>query len=149
MLGSDQIQSSAQRYPTWLLFTGLAIIVTTIVCPSCAQVLEPPNLNLAERKKITASSTCGETEHTPEMYCRLTGVTNSAYDNLVIKTTPVEIQAGQLCEYCDSNVSEQSHPASYAVDGTENWWQSPPLSRGIEYNEVNLTIDLGQVRMSS
>lgn len=142
MSGYDQ--SPTQRYTMWLLFTGLAIVVITTDHPGSAQVLEPPNLNLAERKKITASSTCGETEHTPEMYCRLTGVTNSAYDNLVIKTTPVEIQAGQLCEYCDSKVPDQSHPASYAVDGSEKWWQSPPLSRGIEYNEVNLTVDLGQ-----
>lgn len=147
MSGYDQ--SPTQRYTMWLLFTGLAIVVITTDHPGSAQVLEPPNLNLAERKKITASSTCGETEHTPEMYCRLTGVTNSAYDNLVIKTTPVEIQAGQLCEYCDSKVPDQSHPASYAVDGSEKWWQSPPLSRGIEYNEVNLTVDLGQVRVSS
>lgn len=34
---------------------------------------------------------------------------------------------------------------SNAVDGTERWWQSPPLSRGLEYNEVNVTLDLGQV----
>ncbi|XP_014485447.1 PREDICTED: laminin subunit alpha isoform X2 [Dinoponera quadriceps] len=26
----------------------------------------------------------------------------------------------------------------------ETWWQSPPLSRGMKYNEVNLTINLGQ-----
>jgi laminin alpha 3/5 len=34
---------------------------------------------------------------------------------------------------------------SNAIDGTERWWQSPPLSRGLEYNEVNVTLDLGQV----
>lgn len=132
--------------PVWLLFTGLAItiIFITHIPVGQGQVLEPPNLNLAERKPITASSTCGDADHAPEMYCRLTGVTNSAYDNFVIKTIPVEIQAGQLCEYCDAKVTEQAHPASYAVDGSEKWWQSPPLSRGIEYNEVNLTIDLGQ-----
>uniref|UniRef100_A0A4W3JCR8 Laminin, alpha 5 n=1 Tax=Callorhinchus milii TaxID=7868 RepID=A0A4W3JCR8_CALMI len=32
-----------------------------------------------------------------------------------------------------------------AIDGTERWWQSPPLSRGLEYNEVNVTLDLGQL----
>ena len=37
------------------------------------------------------------------------------------------------------------HPPSFATDGAETWWQSPPLSRGVKYNEVNLTIDLGQV----
>lgn len=35
---------------------------------------------------------------------------------------------------------------SNAIDGTERWWQSPPLSRGLEYNEVNVTLDLGQVQ---
>lgn len=38
------------------------------------------------------------------------------------------------------------HPPEFAVDGMETWWQSPPLSRGMKYNEVNLTIHLGQVR---
>lgn len=37
------------------------------------------------------------------------------------------------------------HPPEFAVDGMETWWQSPPLSRGTKYNEVDLTIDLGQV----
>lgn len=37
------------------------------------------------------------------------------------------------------------HPPEFAVDGMETWWQSPPLSRGMKYNEVNLTIELGQV----
>lgn len=37
------------------------------------------------------------------------------------------------------------HPPEFAADGMETWWQSPPLSRGMKYNEVNLTIDLGQV----
>lgn len=43
---------------------------------------------------------------------------------------------------------KKAHPATYAVDGTERWWQSPPLSRGLGYNEVNVTLDLGQVRLS-
>lgn len=37
---------------------------------------------------------------------------------------------------------------SNAIDGTERWWQSPPLSRGLVHNEVNVTLDLGQVRWS-
>lgn len=40
----------------------------------------------------------------------------------------------------------KAHPVSSAIDGTERWWQSPPLSRGLLYNEVNVTLDLGQVR---
>lgn len=50
-----------------------------------------------------------------------------------------------MCDYCDPNRPDRAHPAEYAIDGTSNWWQSPPLSRGMKYNEVNLTIDFGQV----
>lgn len=50
-----------------------------------------------------------------------------------------------MCDYCDPNREDRAHPPEYAIDGTANWWQSPPLSRGMKYNEVNLTIDFGQV----
>jgi hypothetical protein len=55
------------------------------------------------------------------------------------------IFAFQVCDYCDPSQPDKRHPAQFAVDGAETWWQSPPLSRGVKYNEVNLTIDLGQV----
>lgn len=51
----------------------------------------------------------------------------------------------QFCDFCDPTKPDKSHPSEYAVDGMETWWQSPPLSRGMKYNRVNLTIDLGQV----
>lgn len=41
--------------------------------------------------------------------------------------------------------NNRAHPITNAIDGTERWWQSPPLSRSVEYNEVNVTLDLGQV----
>lgn len=50
-----------------------------------------------------------------------------------------------MCDHCDESRPEKAHPPEYAVDGQETWWQSPPLSRGMKYNEINLTIDLGQV----
>jgi len=50
-----------------------------------------------------------------------------------------------VCDHCDESRPDKSHPPEYAVDGQETWWQSPPLSRGMKYNEINLTIDLGQV----
>lgn len=59
-------------------------------------------------------------------------------------TLPVSPQ-GQYCDICTAANSNKAHPASNAIDGTERWWQSPPLSRGLEYNEVNVTLDLGQV----
>jgi hypothetical protein len=51
----------------------------------------------------------------------------------------------QFCDVCDPTRPDKMHPPEFAVDGMETWWQSPPLSRGMKYNEVNLTIDLGQV----
>lgn len=51
----------------------------------------------------------------------------------------------KVCDVCDPNDEAKKHPPEYAVDGMETWWQSPPLSRGKQYNKVNLTIDLGQV----
>lgn len=53
---------------------------------------------------------------------------------------------GQYCSFCDAKEPSNAHPVSNAIDGTERWWQSPPLSRGLVHNQVNVTLDLGQVR---
>ncbi|MGH0150303.1 UNVERIFIED_CONTAM: hypothetical protein FKN15_045804 [Acipenser sinensis] len=53
--------------------------------------------------------------------------------------------AGQYCDTCRAGDSDRAHPITNAIDGTERWWQSPPLSRSLEYNEVNVTLDLGQL----
>ncbi|KAG6444669.1 hypothetical protein O3G_MSEX003477, partial [Manduca sexta] len=55
-----------------------------------------------------------------------------------------EEEIGGVCDICDSTNDAKKHPPEYAVDNSETWWQSPPLSRGMKYNEVNLTVDLGQ-----
>ncbi|XP_074640335.1 laminin subunit alpha-like [Tubulanus polymorphus] len=118
-----------------------------------SQVLNPPYFNLAEGKHIYASDTCGQGVSDREWYCKLTGTNyageenpdaniGSSSANLQIKD-PILIK-GQYCDYCDANDQNHAHPADYAVDGSERWWQSPPLSRGMEYNAINLTIDLGQ-----
>uniref|UniRef100_A0A8D3ECX5 Laminin subunit alpha 3 n=1 Tax=Scophthalmus maximus TaxID=52904 RepID=A0A8D3ECX5_SCOMX len=52
---------------------------------------------------------------------------------------------GQYCDICSQGESDRAHPITNAVDGTERWWQSPPLSRSTEFNEVNVTLDLGQL----
>ncbi|KHJ40541.1 hypothetical protein D918_09431 [Trichuris suis] len=141
---------------------------------SCSQVLNPPYFNLAEAKKITVTSTCGEQNGRPirELYCSLAGATRySPYegyysynyeDDLVSLRAPGENPTslenrkpmlhasegqslgGQNCEYCDAANPELRHPAEYMVDGTPRYWQSPPLSRGMDYNKVNITIDLEQ-----
>ncbi|KAK9695535.1 Laminin N-terminal (Domain VI) [Popillia japonica] len=101
-------------------------------------ILTPPYFNLALDRKIYASATCGD-EGQEELFCKLVGANakNLLYQNFSI------IQ-GQFCDYCDPTKPDKMHPPEYAVDGMETWWQSPPLSRGMKYNEVNLTIDLGQ-----
>ncbi|KAI8485488.1 laminin subunit [Branchiostoma belcheri] len=99
------------------------------------QVLTPPYLNLAQGRRIVASATCGEGVSEPELYCKLAGGTGNEPANLI---------QGQQCDYCDPRDPSRAHPVSQAVDGTEKWWQSPPLSRGTDYNKVNVTISLGQ-----
>lgn len=49
-----------------------------------------------------------------------------------------------MCDFCQSN-SSFAHPATNMVDGRASWWQSPPLSRGMQYNQVNISINLEQV----
>ncbi|EPQ12725.1 Laminin subunit alpha-3 [Myotis brandtii] len=52
---------------------------------------------------------------------------------------------GQFCDYCNSQDPRKAHPVTNAIDGSERWWQSPPLSSGTRYNQVNVTLDLGQL----
>ncbi|KAJ8738019.1 hypothetical protein PYW08_000614 [Mythimna loreyi] len=109
----------------------LLILVYTALVHT--EVLTPRYFNLASKKKITATATCGD--EGPELYCKLVGA-NADHDEHVIQ--------GQVCDICDATNEAKKHPPEYAVDSSETWWQSPPLSRGMKYNEVNLTIDLGQ-----
>jgi len=38
----------------------------------------------------------------------------------------------------------KNHPIDFAIDGTRRWWQSPSLSNGLDYERINITIDLRQ-----
>uniref|UniRef100_A0A1I8EZU5 Uncharacterized protein n=3 Tax=Wuchereria bancrofti TaxID=6293 RepID=A0A1I8EZU5_WUCBA len=124
------------------------------------QVLVPPYTNLALDRKIEASSTCGELNGQPmkEIFCQIAG--SSQYTPLnqysystgedgvsVFAELKMEkqsfVQGGQMCDFCQSN-SSFAHPATNMVDGRASWWQSPPLSRGIQYNQVNISINLEQ-----
>uniref|UniRef100_A0A3Q3WGN0 Uncharacterized protein n=1 Tax=Mola mola TaxID=94237 RepID=A0A3Q3WGN0_MOLML len=73
----------------------------------------------------------------PELYCKLVGGPVSG--------DPSQTIQGQYCDICSQGDSDRAHPITNAIDGTERWWQSPPLSRSTEYNEVNVTLDLGQL----
>lgn len=43
----------------------------------------------------------------------------------------------------------ERHPISNAIDGTNNWWQSPSIQNGREYHWVTITMDLRQVGKAS
>lgn len=57
-------------HPSWLICANLLILFTT--CGN-SETLTPPYFNLAEGRKITASSTCGIDIDGPELYCKLVG----------------------------------------------------------------------------
>ncbi|XP_066250557.1 laminin subunit alpha isoform X1 [Euwallacea similis] len=119
--------------PLWLV----GLVVSSLLQLTKSETLTPPYFNLAEGKNISATATCGVDTEGPELYCKLIG---SNSDN----EPTVNVIQGQYCDYCDPNTPGKHHPPEHAVDGKETWWQSPPLSRGMKYQEVNLTIDLGQ-----
>ncbi|XP_037946379.1 laminin subunit alpha-like [Teleopsis dalmanni] len=125
----------------WRLYdVGVALCCLLIACGITITNAEltPPYFNLATGRKIYASATCGTDTDGPELYCKLVGA-NTENDHI-----DYSVIQGQVCDYCDPNVPEKNHAPEFAIDGTEAWWQSPPLSRGMKFNEVNLTIDFGQ-----
>uniref|UniRef100_A0A3Q4H6S4 Laminin, alpha 3 n=1 Tax=Neolamprologus brichardi TaxID=32507 RepID=A0A3Q4H6S4_NEOBR len=102
--------------------------------------LNPPYFNLAQGSGISATATCGQDEAgipRYDLYCKLVGGPTNG-----LLTQNIQ---GQFCDYCNSVDPNKAHPVTNAIDGTERWWQSPPLSRGTVYNEVNVTLDLGQL----
>ncbi|KAL7875637.1 hypothetical protein AOLI_G00106000 [Acnodon oligacanthus] len=102
--------------------------------------LSPPYFNLAEGSAVSATATCGEDQQSrprTDLYCKLVGGPAIGVPSQTIQ--------GQFCDHCNANDPDKAHPVTNAIDGTERWWQSPPLSRGLNYNEVNVTLDLGQL----
>ncbi|XP_052011467.1 laminin subunit alpha-3 isoform X2 [Apodemus sylvaticus] len=110
--------------------------------PAAVLSLHPPYFNLAQAARIWATATCGERDlevsrPRPELFCKLVGGPTAHGSGHTIQ--------GQFCDYCNSEDPRRAHPAIHAIDGSERWWQSPPLSAGTQYNKVNLTLDLGQL----
>lgn len=59
---------------------GLAGIL--LVCSATVEAeLTPPYFNLAEKRKITASATCGVETEQPELYCKLVGANTENYNH--------------------------------------------------------------------
>ncbi|XP_060030064.1 laminin subunit alpha-3 [Erinaceus europaeus] len=123
----------------WLLWLPDAFPAASAPALAVARAsLLPPYFNLAEAAKIWATATCGERERPrPELYCKLVGGPTAPGSGHTIQ--------GQFCDYCNSEDPKKAHPATNAIDGSERWWQSPPLSSGMWYNQVNVTLDLGQL----
>jgi laminin alpha 3/5 len=50
-------------------------------------VLTPPYFNIAERRRIEATHTCGEGVERPELYCKLVGANQDStnHDNILIQ----------------------------------------------------------------
>ncbi|XP_058418334.1 laminin subunit alpha-5 [Diceros bicornis minor] len=148
-LAGSARRAGGLRCPAPLLLAGLALLGAARArareTAGDGFSLHPPYFNLAEGARITASATCGEEapargapRPTEDLYCKLVGGPVAGGD-------PNQTIQGQYCDICTAANSNRAHPVSNAIDGTERWWQSPPLSRGLEYNEVNVTLDLGQV----
>lgn len=56
------------HHPVWLLSAAVLLLV-----PAANSELTPPYFNLAEGRRISASSTCGLDIDGPELYCKLVG----------------------------------------------------------------------------
>ncbi|XP_052049480.1 laminin subunit alpha-1 [Apodemus sylvaticus] len=95
--------------------------------------LFPAILNLATNAHISANATCGEKG--PEMFCKL------------VEHVPGRPARHAQCRVCDGNSTNprERHPIAHAIDGTNNWWQSPSIQNGREYHWVTVTLDLRQV----
>nr|AAA28662.1 laminin A chain [Drosophila melanogaster] len=117
---------------------SIGALLVILAISYCQAELTPPYFNLATGRKIYATATCGPDTDGPELYCKLVGA-NTEHDHI-----DYSVIQGQVCDYCDPTVPERNHPPENAIDGTEAWWQSPPLSRGMKFNEVNLTINFEQ-----
>ncbi|XP_033010826.1 laminin subunit alpha-1 [Lacerta agilis] len=95
--------------------------------------LFPAILNLASNAHISTNATCGEKG--PEMFCKL------------VEHVPGRPLRNAQCRICDHNSanSKEQHPISNAIDGTNNWWQSPSIQNGRQYHWITITLDLRQV----
>ena len=100
---------------------------------------------------ITTTATCGEEK--PELFCKLSAGSDYGQE-LLLNDHDVELYGdfkgtgGQYCDVCDSNNPAKNHSIEFVKDGTERWWQSPPLSSNTatrDLNKVNITIDMHQV----
>ncbi|GLD72485.1 laminin subunit alpha-1-like protein, partial [Lates japonicus] len=95
--------------------------------------LFPAILNLASNAVISSNATCGDPE--PEVYCKL------------VEHVPGRRIKNPHCPKCDANsvLSKERHPITNAIDGTNQWWQSPSIKNGRQFHWITITLDLKQI----
>ncbi|XP_030623498.1 laminin subunit alpha-1 [Chanos chanos] len=112
----------------------LAIVLLWASSVECQQRgLFPAILNLASNAEITTNATCGDPK--PEMYCKL------------VEHVPGRRIRNPQCRICDANSAnpKEQHPITNAIDGTNQWWQSPSIKNGRQFHWVTITLDLRQI----
>lgn len=95
--------------------------------------LFPAILNLASNAEITTNATCGEP--VSEMFCKL------------VEHVPGRRIRNPQCRICDASSQnpKEQHPITNAIDGTNQWWQSPSIKNGRRFHWVTITLDLRQI----
>ncbi|XP_072235081.1 laminin subunit alpha-1 [Leuresthes tenuis] len=95
--------------------------------------LFPAIFNLASNAEIGSNATCGDPE--PEVYCKL------------VEHVPGRRIKNPHCPKCDAKsvLSKERHPITNAIDGTNQWWQSPSIKNGRQFHWVTITLDLKQI----
>uniref|UniRef100_A0A8D0CXN5 Laminin subunit alpha-1 n=1 Tax=Sander lucioperca TaxID=283035 RepID=A0A8D0CXN5_SANLU len=95
--------------------------------------LFPAILNLASNAVISSNATCGDPE--PEVYCKL------------VEHVPGRRIKNPHCPKCDANslLAKERHPITNAIDGTNQWWQSPSIKNGRQFHWITITLDLKQI----
>ncbi|XP_067342410.1 laminin subunit alpha-1 isoform X1 [Channa argus] len=113
----------------------LVLLLLLIEETAAAQLrgLFPAMLNLASNAEISSNATCGDPE--PEVYCKL------------VEHVPGRRIKNPHCPKCDANsvLYKERHPITNAIDGTNQWWQSPSIKNGRQFHWVTITLDLKQI----
>ncbi|XP_065226738.1 laminin subunit alpha lam-3-like [Planococcus citri] len=102
-------------------------LLTSDQANSTPSALYPALLDVAPIAEISANATCGGTSHGSEEFCKQGG--------------------SSQCSICSSSGTDvlKKHLISYAIDSdSTNWWQSPTLAQGPQYEYVTITLDLRQ-----